>query len=249
MEKTEDNGNRRGRWAPLANLSIVARAIERAQKRSANLPGVVVVHARYGSGKSMALSYCHNEFEGFYLECQSHFSRKTFVQMVLKEMDIKPARTVGEMMEQVAEQLDKSTRPLILDDVHRITNKNVLGLVLDLHQSARTTIVLAGDDRFPETLRAYDEQLYSRVLVWQPVPLTSADDARKLAAFYVPGVHVDDDLLAHFREKTRNNARLICINLDHVRDYCQRQNVRKIDLDAWGKREIYTGDAPERKAA
>ena len=236
-----------GRWAPLKNVTLAAKAVERALNRAQNLPGIVALYAPYGSGKSMAESYCANKFEAFYVECQSHFTKKSFAQMVLREMDIKPARTVSEMMYQIAEQLDKSARPLILDDVHRIANTKVLGLILDLHQSARTTIVLAGDPAFPAKLRQYDEQLYSRVLIWQPIPATSAEDARALAEFYCAGIDVAEDLLAHFRERTRNNARALCINLDHARDHCQKNGLKKIDLDAWGKREVYTGEAQDRR--
>jgi len=238
-----------GRWAALASLNLTARAIERGMNRSANLPGMIVVHARYGSGKSMALTYCQNKYEGFLLTCKSHFSKKAFCLQLLKEMDIKPARTVSEMMDQVGEELDKSGRPLLLDDVHRITSSSVLGLILDIHQSARTTIVMAGDDRFPALLRRYDEQLYSRVLVFEGIPPVSAEDARRLARFYCVDregrlIEAGDDLLGFFRKETRGNARLLCINLDHVREHCQRQGLKKIGLDEWDKRGAYTGEAP-----
>jgi len=249
MEKNPDHLKRDGRWAPLANLSAGSRAMERALERSPHLPGIVVLHAPYGTGKSMTESYCMNEYDGFLVECQSYFTRKNFVQMILKEMDVKPARTVGDMMEQAAEQLEKSTRPLILDDVHRITHSSVLGLVLDLHNMSRTTIMLAGDEAFPAALHRADGQLSSRVLVWQPLQPATLEDARKLAAFYCPGIDVREDLLAWFREKTKNNARLICVNLEHVRDQCQKNGFKKYDLDAWGKRDVFAGDAGLRRAA
>lgn len=253
MERS-DQGRAAGRWAPLASLNVTARAIERGMNRSANLPGFIVTHAPYGSGKSMAITYAQNKYEGFLLTCKSHFSKKAFCLALLKEMDIKPARSVSEMMEQIGEELGKCGRPLLLDDVHRITSSTVLGLILDIHQSCRTTIMMAGDERFPQLLRRYDEQLYSRVLVFEPIPPTSMEDARRLARFYVTDrdgreISVDDELLAHFRKETRGNARLICINLDHVREYCQRQGLRKIDLDGWDKRGVYTGEAPPPEGA
>jgi len=233
-----------GRWAPMQNLVLAARAVERSLNRASNLPGIVVLYAPYGTGKSMSESYCANKYEAFHVECQSHFTRKSFAQMVLREMAIKPARTVSDMMYQIGENLDLSQRPLILDDVHRIGNTSVLGLILDLHQMARTTIVLAGNERFPRTLKDYDEQLHSRVLVWQELKPASAEDVRNLARFYCQGLDVADDLLAHISAQTRANARLICINLDHVRDHCQKQGAKKITLEGWGRRELHTGDAP-----
>jgi len=256
MERHDTQGRATGRWASLASLSFTTRAIERVMNRSGNLPGFLVVHARYGSGKSMALTYCQNKNEGFLLTCKSHFSKKAFCLALLKEMDIKPARTVSEMMDQVGEELDKSGRPLLLDDVHRITSSSVLGLILDIHQSARTTIVMAGDERFPALLRRHDEQLYSRVLVFQGIPPVSAEDARRLAAFYCVEregrvIEVGDDLLGYFRKETKGNARLICVNLDDVRAHCQRHGLRKIGLEDWQehKRGVFTGDAPAPEGA
>jgi len=237
-----------GRWAPLTNVSLAARAIERALNRSANLPGVVALYGPSGYGKSMAASYCMNRFDGVYVECRSYFTKKAFVMAILKEMGIRPGRTLTEMMEQAAEQLDLSQRPLIIDEMDHIVDKNAIEIVRDLHEMSRATMLLVGEEQFPRKLLKW-ERFHNRVLVWQPAQAANLEDARKLAAFYCPGIEIAEDLLGRVRDLSRGTARRICVNLDMIRDHCQKSGVRKIDLEAWGKRDLYTGDAPARRIA
>jgi len=238
---------REGRWAPLKNVLLASRALERALKREPNLPGIVVLYGPSGWGKSMAASYCANKHEGIYIECRSYFTRKTFVESILHEMGIRPGRTVAEMMEQVAEQLDRSNRPLIIDEMDHLVDRNVLEIVRDLHEMSRCTMLLIGEELFPKKLKRRSERFHNRVLVWQPALPASREDVHQLAGFYCPGVAIAEDLLDFIRKNSANVARVVCVNLDAVREYCQKEGLKKIDLDAWGKRSLYTGDAPARE--
>lgn len=238
-----------GRWAPLQNVLLCTRAVERAMNRSPNLPGIVCLTGPSGLGKSMAASYCANHFDGFYVECRSYFTKKALVQAILREMGIKPARTVADMMEQAAEQLDLSQRPLIIDEGdHLVDGRNTIELLRDLHEAARTTILLVGEENFPRKLMQW-ERFHNRVLVWQLAQYSNMEDARKLASFYCPDVVLTDDLLERVIERSKGAARRICVNLDMIRDHCKKNALKKIDLDAWGRRELYSGDAPPRRQA
>ena len=246
MDKSTAIVNPGGRWAPLQNLTLCARGVERAMNREPNLPGIVAFTGPSGWGKSMAASYCANRFEGVYVECRSYFTRKVFIEAILREMGIKAARTVGGMMEQAAEQLDLSQRPLIVDEADYLVDRNVIDLLRDLHEAARATILLIGEENFPRKLLAR-ERFHNRVLVWQLAQPANVEDARKLAAYYCPGIEIAPDLLDRVRETSRNVARRICVNLDMIRDHCQKNALKRIDLAAWGRREIYSGEAPARR--
>lgn len=248
MDKSGTNINPGGRWAPLSNVALCARALERALNREPNLPGLVALTAPSGYGKSMAASYCANKFAGFYVECRSYFTRKTLAQAILREMDIKPGRTLGDMMEQIAEQLDLSQRPLILDECdHLIDKGNTIEIVRDIHEMARTSILLIGEEQFPKKAAKF-ERFHNRVLVWQLAQAATPHDARALAEFYCAGIKVEEDLLDRICHVSRHVPRRICVNLDAVRDYCDKNGLKKISLADWGKRDIYSGDAPARRS-
>ncbi len=126
METKTAPVNPGGRWAALQNVLLCSRALERAINREPNLPGIVGFYAPSGWGKSMAASYCANKYDGFYIECRSYFTKKSFVEAILKEMGIRPASTISRMMEQCAEQLDLSQRPLIIDEGDHIVDRNAI---------------------------------------------------------------------------------------------------------------------------
>lgn len=248
MDNSKISINPGGRWAPLTNVALCASALTRAINRESNLPGIVSMSGPSGYGKSMAASYCANKFGGFYVECRSYFTKKALVAAILKEMDIKAGRTLTDMMEQAAEQLDLSQRPLILDESDHLVDRNAIEIVRDLHEMARTTILLIGEENFPKKLQAW-ERFHNRVLVWQLAQPASPSDARTLAGYYCPGISIEADLLDRVCHVSRNVVRRICVNLDGIRDHCAKHGLKKIDLADWGKREIYSGEAPPRRVA
>ena len=72
------------------------------------------------------------------------------------------------------------------------------------------------------------------------------DDARALRDLYCDRVIVADDLLAHIHEGSKGVARRICVNLERAQQAGLELGKKEIDLAAWGKRDLYTGDAPVR---
>lgn len=247
MDKSGGNFKGGGRWAPTANVSLAAGALEHALNRSPNLPGIVVLYGASGLGKSMAASFCANKFEAVYVEARSYFTRKTFVEAILKEMGIRPGRTLGEMMGQAAEQLDLSQRPLIIDEMDHLIDRNALELVRDLHEMCRATMLLIGEDQFPGKLLRRSERFHNRVLTWLLAQPTGLPDCRQLARFYLQGIDIEDDLLAAVIKASGGLARRVCVNLELVRQRCVKQGLKKIDLEVWGRRNFYTGDAPRRR--
>ena len=247
IAKTNEGIKAGGRWAPLRNVLLASKAVDRALSRERNLPGIVVMYGPSGWGKSMAAAFCANKFEGVYVEARSYMTKKTFVESILKEMGIRAGRTIAEMMEQAAEQLDLSQRPLIIDEMDHLVDRNMIEIVRDLHEMSRSTILLIGEEHFPRKLKQRSERFHNRVLVWQPAQPMSREDARQLAEFYVPGVEVADDLLEHARRQAGDVTRIYCCNLDAIREHCAKESLRKIDLAGWGKRELFTGDAPARR--
>lgn len=237
-----------GRWAPLTNVTLAAAAVERALNRSANLPGAVVLYGPSGFGKSMAAAYCANTHKGLYVECRSFFTPKSLLLSILKEMGLRPGRTMLEMMDQIAEQLLLSQRPLIIDEMDHIVEKHAVEIVRDLMEATRGTLLLIGEEQFPRKLQRW-ERFHNRVLIWQPAMPATVEDAKKLARFYAPDIAIADDLLARVLELSRGAVRRICVNLDMIRAHCQQQGVKAVDLAAWGRRDLYTGDAPLRRLA
>ncbi len=83
------------------------------------------------------------------------------------------------MVDQIAEQLSRSNRPLLIDDAQYLLDKAAANVITDIFNASQGTIVLIGEERVPTSL-AKLERLHNRVLEWVPVQPATADDLRDL---------------------------------------------------------------------
>jgi len=134
----------------------------------------------------------------------------------------------------------------LLDESDYLVDKKMIELVRDLHEMARATILLVGEEQFLAKLLRSSERFHNRVLVTVAAQPASLDDVTALARFYCPEIPIADDLLEHFIEKCRGCARFICVNIDHAREAGRTDGAKKLDLDWWGKRRVYNGDQVRR---
>ena len=235
-----------GTVAPLVNVGLASRALEAAMNRPGHLPGMVTFYGPSGWGKSTAAAYAANKHRAYYVECKSAWTRKALLLALCKEMGLEPRRTLYELIDQVAEQLVLSGRPLIIDELDHIAAKGAVEIVRDLYDASGAAILLIGEERLPSKLEKW-ERFHNRMLDWVAALPASLEDCRHLARLYCPGVEVADDLLAEVHRKTGGNVRRICVNLERVRAEAAGLGLDRIDRKRWGDREIYTGK-PRRRA-
>ena len=233
---------------PLTNVGLLTSAIERALNRPVGLPGLVVTYGKSGLGKSVAAAWAANQHRAYYVECRDTWTKKAFLLAVLREMAITPARTLSEMVDQVAEQLSLSGRPLIVDDVQYLLDKAAANILTDIYNASQGTIVLIGEERVPESLAKLD-RLHNRVLEWVPAQQATIHDVQQLAEKTYPKLRMSEGLLLDLMKATRGCLRRIAVNLYRVHNEAQAMCVDAIDLDAWGKRSWFTGEAPARSRA
>ncbi|KTT63590.1 DNA transposition protein [Pseudomonas oryzihabitans] len=231
----------------LTNVGLLGGAMQRAQARPVGLPGLVVMYGPSGLGKSVAASYAANMHRAYYVECRDTWSKKAFLLAVLKEMSIAPARTLSDMMDQIAEQLSRSMRPLIVDDVQYMLDKAIANTLTDLYNASQGTIVLIGEERVPASL-ARLERLHNRVLEWVPAQPATLDDLRQLARASYPKLELADDLLEDLVRSTKGCLRRAAVNLYKVQTEASALMLDRVDLATWGSRGWFTGEAPARRS-
>jgi len=232
--------------APITSVSLCMEALYRATDRSQHLPGIVAYYGPAGYGKSTAAAYCANKTRAYYVAAKSVWTRKAFLLAVLTEMGIRPAKTLYEMADQVAEQLVVSNRPLIIDEMDHLVQNNGVELVRDIHESSGAAILIIGEEHLPNNLKKW-ERFHSRVLVWQPVQPVSIEDTEHLARLYARNVAIAPDLLARIHSLANGSVRRCAVNIDLVREEALKAGRHEMDLATWGEREMYTGEAPARR--
>ncbi len=232
--------------APLQNVGICLAAMDRAMNRPRHLPGMVVLHGPSGWGKSTAAAVAANAHRAYYVEARSTWTRKAMLAAMLKEMGIQPAGTIPEMSEQVAEQLTLSNRPLIVDEMDYVVERNLTQLVRDIYDASRAAILLIGEEELPHKLARW-ERFHGRILSWVAAQPASLEDATELARFWCPAVRMEAGLLQHVHELSKGSARRICVNLELARERASELGLDTVSLENLGGLRFYTGEPERRK--
>lgn len=242
-----------GGVAPLQNVGLCLGALDKAAKRPGHLPGLVVLYGPSGYGKSTSAAYVATRTDAYYVEARSSWTKKALLESILTSMDIRrgrtiqPARTISGMVDQAAEQLARSGRPLIIDEMDHVVDRNAVELVRDLYEASRAAILLIGEEQLPGKLAAW-ERFHGRILDWVAAQPADLDDARALRDMYCDRVRVADDLLADLVAVARGSVRRICVNLERIQEQGQLDGLDEMDRAAWGGRPLYTGEAPRRRS-
>jgi len=232
--------------APIQNVALCLSALKRSMGRSHHLPGLVCFYGPSGYGKSFGAAYVADHCRAHYVEAKSSWTKKALLLAILQEMRISPAKTLYEMTDQVAEQLVHSQRPLIIDEVDHIADKGYIEILRDIYEGSNAALLLIGEEHLPAKLRKW-ERFHGRVLDWVPAQPADIKDAQALRQLYCGEVKIGDDLLARIVEVSRGSVRRVCVNLERVQSEAMLDGRDSIDLNVWGKRELFTGEAPVRR--
>lgn len=234
--------------APLTNVGLCMAAMRRAMDRPRHLPGMVTLYGPSGWGKTTAAVYVANETRAYYVQANSGWTRKAMLLATLKAMGIRPAGTIHQMTDLAAEQLALSGRPLIVDEMDHLVTRNAVEVVRDVYEASGAAILLIGEEHLPAKLKRW-ERFHGRMLDWVPSQPAGMRDAAHLRVLYCRRVVIADDLLARIVETSRGSVRRICVNLARAEAEALRLGLDAMDLEQWGGRELFTGEAPRRRVA
>lgn len=246
MTQIEQKSQCAGAIAQITNLGLCDVAMERATARSLNLPGLVGFYGPSGWGKSMAANYIANTRRARYVQAKSVWTKKHFLKAVLFEMAIEPKKTMPEMFDQIAEEMATSQRPLIIDEMDYLVARKATDLVRDLYDASHTPIMMIGEERMPDKLKEW-ERMHGRVVYWVPAEPVSMRDVEKLRLLYCPKIEIAEDLLARLVALSHGSVRRVCVNLERIQEEAMLLGLDTMTLATWGKRELYTGEAPKRR--
>lgn len=233
--------------AGINNVALANQAMMQLQDRSPSLPGLGVLHGPSGYGKSFAASYVANAHRAFYIQCKSTWTRRAFLEAILKEMGIVPAKNLAAMTEQACEELMQSGRPLIIDEADWLADsKSNVMLAMDLYEGSQASILLIGEERLPAKLSHY-EKIHNRILRWVPAEPCQMGDVLQLANIYACDVAIDEQLLLNLLDATKGVTRRICVNLENIRNWAADNGVDRVTLANY-REPLFTGQAPRGRS-
>lgn len=234
--------------APLRNVSALVSLIKRVQDREHGLPGMATFYGPSGYGKTTAATYAANHFQAYCVQVKSIWTAKKLCQAILTDLGLKPARSLGDMVDQVSEHLARHGRPLIIDEADHLVARNMIEVVRDIYESSGAAIVLIGEERLPQNLQKW-ERVHGRMLDWVAAQPGELKDVALLGSIYCPGIELDADLKDHLFRHSNASIRRICVNLARVREFAATRGLTRVTAADWGKQGFFTGEAPAPRRA
>lgn len=235
--------------AALTNVTLTLEAMQGTIDRDISIPGITCLYGPSGWGKSKAAAFVRREYDAYYVEAKSVWSRRACLLAILADMGIPVLRseTLPELLQKIADELSLTRRPLIIDEVDYLVDKGYAPLVMDIYQGCHASIMLVGEERLPSKLLERHEKIHNRVLHWIAAQPASLDDCHKLAELLAGSLKIADDLLTHISDTVSGCTRRIAINLNLVREAAEKEGIVKVTRDWWGDRVLYTGAAQARR--
>lgn len=230
--------------APLANVARLTTLVKRLETREHGLPGLGCIYGRAGLGKTTAAIYATNSLDACHVEALPIGGVKALLAMISAELGLKPQRTAEAMFVQVAQQLARSQRALIIDEADHILNDRSIEIVRRLHDISGVPLILMGEETLPQRLTRW-ERVHSRILSWVGMEPASAQDVNHLAGIYARGVALADPLKAALLTASNGSIRNVSTNLAHVREFATVRGLTAVTMAEWGRHPFHTGEAPQ----
>ncbi|MFV1492371.1 ATP-binding protein [Phaeobacter sp. JH18-32] len=228
---------------PLANVARMATLVKELQGRSFGMPGLGVFYGYPGYGKTFGAIFCSSKFDVIHISMQGDWTKKTFLERLLRELGVAPKRVVPDMVLQACEALAMDGRTLLVDEADYAFRRGVIELIRDLHDGSDTPVILIGMEEFPQKLRKF-ELIDSRVMSWVAAQPATPKDAQMLSAVYSPNVEIQPDLLEAILERNTGNVRRMVTDIAQVKNEAVKLGLNTMSLEDWGGIEFRRKDAP-----
>ncbi|MGD9862567.1 MAG: AAA family ATPase [Pseudodonghicola sp.] len=238
--------NNGGGIAALRNVMSMVTLVQRVVDRGPMLPGMATFYGPSGFGKTTAATYAANVYNAVHIEVRSTWTKKTFAQVLCEELGLPGGRTVADMVNQIARELEASLRPLFVDEADTAVQRGMLEMIRDLYEMSGTAVILIGEENLPRTLTK-SERVHGRMLDWVGAEAAVLEDVFHLAPHYAAGVEIEDSLAELLLHDSGHSIRRVCVNLAALQEHARSTGKDRISKRDWmqsGER-FSSGKAPK----
>lgn len=225
------------------NVAALNDAGEALRLRAPGMPGMGLVHGETGYGKTTAITWMANRANAVYVRALAAWTPAAMFKSILRELGRDCRGSCADMIESIVEALAMSGRPLYIDEAdYLVDSKRMTESLRDIHDMATSPVILVGMGGIDARL-SHRKQLTGRVMQdvrFEPLDLEDAS----LIAGELCEIDLAPDLLEHLHREACGSTRLVCVGLARIEQSARSRGLSKIALSDWGKRPLFTGDAP-----
>ena len=223
-----------------AMLEVVHQASDLADKlinRHPNLPGIGVISGHPGTGKTFTAIQLINMFNAVHIELCPFFTRKSFFEILAKEMGLIPAKTIPALAMQVINFLNSSGNApsiILIDEAHLVLSINRLLLddIRKIYDMTGVPILLMGEEALPQNIQEF-ANFADRVLEYRQVPPLAKHEFDVLIQIYAPNIAISKELQDKIFDHAKGIVRRASTMLNAVLNYAVDKGVKDVGIDAW----------------
>jgi len=207
-------------------------ALEQNVNRSAGTPGMCAFIGASGAGKTTAITYLANQFDGVYVNVEYLVTGSSLTRNIVSQMGAAPSRSSYEKFSFIRERLGR--RPIFFDEAQRLLKGGLIEVARDIADVTSGTVVLVGMSDFPKRIQRYP-QLLTRISTWVHLRPADEDDTR-LMATELCEVGLHDDLVIALHKATGGSLRQIMVGLAQIERFGRARRLATVSLAQWGAR-------------
>ncbi len=224
---------------PVKNVARLAEAGNALIQRPPGMPGMGLIHAPTGFGKSTASTWFVVRCHGVFVRALQTSSPMSLLGSIRRELDIEPRGSCADTVGQIVVKLAETRRPLFIDEANYVVeNKRLINTLRDIHDLSTVPVILIGKPDMPRKIAA-DEQLAGRIAQRVEFFPLDMDDAT-LMAERLCEVKVERELIERIHDAAGGSVRLIVVGLGAVESWAKTRGP-----GGGGKKEVLSRDWPK----
>lgn len=237
--------------AQLGNVMAFTTQVQEMIKAPIGQERMACFYGPSGWGKTTAVSAAQIIYNVIAIEVIENTSKLDVLDQITTQLQLKCRRDVASRIRAVAQYMERTERPLVIDDAQYLIKRGMIGIARDIYNTAGglVPVILVGEEKLPQSLTGF-ENIHNRIANWTGAEPCSVKDGEKLAKIYAADVEVSEDLLNEIVMRADGSIRRVSTMLGAAREIAQSRGTNKVTLADWGTRPFFDGQPPiERKPA
>ena len=243
---------------PVKNVVRMKEAGDALISRSMGMPGIGLIWAPTGYGKTTATTWYINQVNGVFVRAMELWSAGAMLDDIATELGIDVRRlTLKKKSDAIVAGLAETGRSLFIDEADYVVDSpRLVNILRDVHDKSSTPIILIGMHGIERKIRN-NEQFTGRISQWVGFEGADQADARMLADGLCE-VEVQQDLLdaLHLKASPQQRGssvyaaevRRLLVGLEKIEQFAISAGLASIGLKDWPKnRDFFIGKAVAAK--
>jgi len=213
------------------NMIGFANLVENLIQKPGRMDRIGLIHGKWGLGKTTSLEWYYTNNPCFYVRSMAAWGRSAnmMVEDILSCYRVAPRGRLKQDIRELVRVVKKHRVPLFIDEANRVARKaDLIETVRDIHDLARTPIILLGDENIINLLKRRDLMpVYSRTTEIFEFKELSAQDIQHISR-ELCGLDCSGKITSFIRTVCLGDFRLVNAFLIKAEEICSLNKTSEI---------------------